>query len=163
MTVTIWHNPACGTSRNTLGLIRNSGEEPVVVEYLRAPPSRDEQGNPLPSVPHEGLLGRIGTAVIAGEAVVLAVVGIAGLVTSWGASFTEQVPNTVLALRLNPAHRVLLLADGRILADGAPEEILAGGWYFATQVARALDGAAVTPEAGAAVISTSFVRSGERP
>ena len=42
MTVTIWHNPACGTSRNTLGLIRNSGEEPRVVEYLRTPPSRDE-------------------------------------------------------------------------------------------------------------------------
>ena len=42
MTVTIWHNPACGTSRNTLGLIRNSGEEPVVVEYLRALPTRDE-------------------------------------------------------------------------------------------------------------------------
>ena len=42
MTVIIWHNPACGTSRNTLGLIRNSGEEPRVVEYLRTPPSRDE-------------------------------------------------------------------------------------------------------------------------
>ena len=42
MTVTIWHNPQCGTSRNTLGLIRNSGEEPRVVEYLRTPPSRDE-------------------------------------------------------------------------------------------------------------------------
>jgi len=42
VTVTIWHNPACGTSRNTLELIRNSGEEPVVVEYLRMPPSRDE-------------------------------------------------------------------------------------------------------------------------
>lgn len=42
MTVTIWHNPACGTSRNTLGLIRNSGEEPVIVEYLRTPPTRDE-------------------------------------------------------------------------------------------------------------------------
>ena len=42
MTITIWHNPACGTSRNTLGLIRNSGEEPVIVEYLRTPPSRDE-------------------------------------------------------------------------------------------------------------------------
>ena len=41
MTVTIWHNPACGTSRNTLGLIRNAGEEPVVVEYLRDPPTRD--------------------------------------------------------------------------------------------------------------------------
>lgn len=42
MTVTIWHNPACGTSRNALGLIRNSGEEPLVVEYLHTPPSRDE-------------------------------------------------------------------------------------------------------------------------
>jgi len=42
VTVTIWHNPACGTSRNTLGLIRNSGEEPVIVEYLRTPPTRDE-------------------------------------------------------------------------------------------------------------------------
>ena len=42
MSVTIWHNPACGTSRNTLGLIRNSGEQPVVIEYLRTPPARDE-------------------------------------------------------------------------------------------------------------------------
>lgn len=41
-TVTIYHNPACGTSRNTLGLIRNSGEEPQVIEYLQTPPSRDE-------------------------------------------------------------------------------------------------------------------------
>lgn len=42
MTVIIWHNPACGTSRNTLGLIRNSGEEPRIVEYLHTPPNRDE-------------------------------------------------------------------------------------------------------------------------
>jgi arsenate reductase len=42
MTVTIYHNPACGTSRNTLGLIRNSGEEPVIIEYLATPPSRAE-------------------------------------------------------------------------------------------------------------------------
>lgn len=40
--ITIYHNPACGTSRNTLALIRNSGVEPKVVEYLRTPPSRDE-------------------------------------------------------------------------------------------------------------------------
>ena len=40
MTVTIYHNPDCGTSRNVLGLIRNSGEEPVVIEYLKTPPSR---------------------------------------------------------------------------------------------------------------------------
>jgi arsenate reductase len=40
MTITIYHNPACGTSRNTLAMIRQSGEEPVVVEYLKQPPSR---------------------------------------------------------------------------------------------------------------------------
>lgn len=40
MTVTIYHNPACGTSRNTLGLIRNSGVEPMIVEYLKTPPDR---------------------------------------------------------------------------------------------------------------------------
>jgi arsenate reductase (glutaredoxin) len=42
MTVRIYHNPACGTSRNTLGLIRNAGIEPEIIEYLRTPPSRDE-------------------------------------------------------------------------------------------------------------------------
>lgn len=41
MSLTIYHNPACGTSRNVLGRIRNGGEEPVVVEYLKTPPSRD--------------------------------------------------------------------------------------------------------------------------
>lgn len=40
--VTIFHNPACGTSRNTLGLIRNAGIEPRIVEYLRHPPARDQ-------------------------------------------------------------------------------------------------------------------------
>ena len=38
--ITIYHNPVCGTSRNTLALIRNSGVEPVVVEYLKTPPGR---------------------------------------------------------------------------------------------------------------------------
>ena len=41
MTITIYHNPDCGTSRNTLAMIRQSGEEPVVIEYLKTPPSRD--------------------------------------------------------------------------------------------------------------------------
>jgi arsenate reductase (glutaredoxin) len=40
MKITIYHNPACGTSRNTLAMIRQSGEEPIVVEYLKNPPSR---------------------------------------------------------------------------------------------------------------------------
>lgn len=38
--VTIYHNPACGTSRNTLELIRNSGVEPIIIHYLETPPSR---------------------------------------------------------------------------------------------------------------------------
>jgi arsenate reductase len=54
MSVTIYHNPACGTSRNVLALIRNSGEEPRVIEYLKTPPSRDEL---------VGLIGRMGISV----------------------------------------------------------------------------------------------------
>ncbi len=50
MTVTIYHNPKCGTSRNTLEMIRRSGVEPVVIEYLVTPPSRDELA---------GLIGRM--------------------------------------------------------------------------------------------------------
>ncbi len=42
MTITIYHNPKCGTSRNTLAMIRASGEEPRVIEYLVTPPSREE-------------------------------------------------------------------------------------------------------------------------
>ena len=40
MTVTIYHNPDCGTSRNVLAMIRNAGIEPVIIEYLKTPPSR---------------------------------------------------------------------------------------------------------------------------
>ena len=40
--IIIYHNPACGTSRNTLGLIRNCGVEPRIIEYLNAPPRREE-------------------------------------------------------------------------------------------------------------------------
>ena len=42
MTITIYHNPECGTSRNTLAMIRQSGEEPQVIEYLKTPPSREK-------------------------------------------------------------------------------------------------------------------------
>ena len=40
--ITLYHNPECGTSRNTLALIRNSGMEPTIIHYLETPPSRDE-------------------------------------------------------------------------------------------------------------------------
>ncbi|MFK9859895.1 arsenate reductase, partial [Klebsiella pneumoniae] len=42
MSITIYHNPDCGTSRNTLALIRNSGAEPTIIYYLETPPSGDE-------------------------------------------------------------------------------------------------------------------------
>jgi arsenate reductase len=42
VSVTIYHNPACGTSRNTLAMIRATGTEPTIIEYLKTPPSRDE-------------------------------------------------------------------------------------------------------------------------
>ncbi|SUA99949.1 Arsenate reductase [Pannonibacter phragmitetus] len=42
MDATIYHNPACGTSRNTLEMIRNAGIEPTVIEYLKTPPSRED-------------------------------------------------------------------------------------------------------------------------
>ena len=51
---TIYHNPQCGTSRNVLGLIRNAGIEPVVIEYLRTPPTREEL---------QGLLAQMGLGV----------------------------------------------------------------------------------------------------
>lgn len=54
MNVTIYHNPACGTSRNALGLIRNAGIEPVVIDYLETPPSRETL---------EGLVARMGVSV----------------------------------------------------------------------------------------------------
>jgi arsenate reductase len=41
MAITIYHNPACGTSRNTLAMIRQSGEEPEIIEYLKTPPTRE--------------------------------------------------------------------------------------------------------------------------
>ncbi|GAA4487613.1 arsenate reductase (glutaredoxin) [Gluconacetobacter asukensis] len=54
MTITIYHNPACGTSRNVLAMIRNSGEEPRIIEYLKTPPSRAELVD---------LIGRMGVPV----------------------------------------------------------------------------------------------------
>lgn len=53
MSVTIYHNPACGTSRNALAMIRASGEEPTIIEYLKTPPSRETL---------IGLLGDMGLA-----------------------------------------------------------------------------------------------------
>lgn len=53
---TIYHNPACGTSRNTLALIREKGIEPQVIEYLNTPPSREQLQTLVQSIPVRELL-----------------------------------------------------------------------------------------------------------
>lgn len=63
MSVTIYHNPACGTSRNTLAMIRASGEEPVIIEYLQTPPSKEQLSELLATmkIPVRDLLREKGT------------------------------------------------------------------------------------------------------
>lgn len=63
---TIYHNPACGTSRNTLGLIRNAGIAPQVIEYLKTPPSRQELVAllKLMGIPARALLREKGTPYV---------------------------------------------------------------------------------------------------
>ena len=63
MTLTIYHNPACGTSRNTLEMMRQSGEHPEVIEYLRTPPSRETLVQLIAAmgIPPRELLRRKGT------------------------------------------------------------------------------------------------------
>lgn len=63
MTITIYHNPDCGTSRNTLAMIRQSGEEPEVIEYLKTPPSRERlaQLTDAMGITPRGLLREKGT------------------------------------------------------------------------------------------------------
>ena len=63
MNVTIYHNPDCGTSRNTLAMIRQSGVEPVIVEYLKTPPSRETLKDLIAAmgIPVRALLRQKGT------------------------------------------------------------------------------------------------------
>jgi len=63
LTVTIYHNPKCGTSRNTLAMIRQSGEEPVVIEYLKNPPTRERLKELIAAmgIPARALLREKGT------------------------------------------------------------------------------------------------------
>ncbi len=63
MTVTIYHNPACGTSRNTLAMIRQSGVKPVVIEYMKHPPTREKLIELLKAmgIPARDLLRQRGT------------------------------------------------------------------------------------------------------
>ena len=69
-----------------------------------------------------------------------------------GAAALVATHDVEFAARLTS--RVILLGDGELIADGPADEILSGGWYFATEVARILGSAgAVTPEQGAALLA----------
>ncbi len=63
MPVTIYHNPACGTSRNVLAMIRQSGEDPEIIEYLKTPPTREKLQELIAAmaIPVRDLLRRKGT------------------------------------------------------------------------------------------------------
>ena len=64
MSITIYHNPDCGTSRNTLAMIRQSGVEPTIIEYLKTPPSRERLVELIKAmgVPVRALLREKGTS-----------------------------------------------------------------------------------------------------
>jgi energy-coupling factor transporter ATP-binding protein EcfA2 len=88
--------------------------------------------------PHKAALaGRIGALAREGAAVVVATHD-----TEFAATFAD---------------RVVLLGQGVVIADGPPGEVLGGGWHFSTEVARALDGAALTPEEGARALGRELV------
>ena len=77
--------------------------------------------------------------------------------SSAGAAVIVATHDTEFAAEL--ATRVVLMGSGRVIADGSPSELLAGGWHFSTEVARALDGAAgaLTPEDGLAALERELV------
>jgi energy-coupling factor transport system ATP-binding protein len=70
--------------------------------------------------------------------------------TTAGAAAVVATHDVEFAARF--ATRVVLLARGRVIADGNPADVLGGGWYFATETARITGGLAITPEAGAALV-----------
>ncbi len=113
----------------------------------------DMEDGPPPAVvaldePTRGM-DRGAKALLAERVALLADAGSAVLIATHDAEFAAAF-----------ADRVVLMADGRPIADGSPAEVLAGGWYFATETARILggDGGALTPEAGAALLRERAAR-----
>ena len=70
-----------------------------------------------------------------------------------GAAVMVATHDTAFAAEF--ADRVVLMGRAELIGDGAPAEVLGGGWHFSTEVARALDGAALTPEQGARLLALS--------
>jgi energy-coupling factor transport system ATP-binding protein len=113
--------------RLALAIVTGDGEPPAVLALDEPTRGMDREGKAL-------LAGELRDRALSGQAVLVA----------------THDPEFACAC----AERVLLLADGRVIADGPAAELLAGGWYFATETARILGGAggALTPEQGAALL-----------
>jgi energy-coupling factor transport system ATP-binding protein len=120
-----------GGERQRLALEIVLGDEPAAIVCLDEPTRGMDRGH------KERLAARLRELAQGGAAVIVA------------------THDAELAAAL--AHRTVLLGDGRPVADAPTAEVLGGGWYFATQTARVLGGAALTPEQGAALIATREV------
>ena len=124
MSVTIWHNPKCGTSRNTLAMIRATGVEPTIVEYLQTPPDAATllrvamavggaaallrtKGNPAEEL---GLIG-------ADDATILAAMAVHPILINRPVVITPK--GTVLA---RPSEKVLTVLDAALPADFTKED-----------------------------------------
>lgn len=127
MSVTIYHNPACGTSRNTLALIRATGVEPEVIEYLKTPPSRARLVELIArmGVPPRALLREKGTPY--------AELGLDDPALSDDALIDAMIAHPILINRpivvgpngaalCRPSEKVLPLLGGRLPADFAKED-----------------------------------------
>ena len=174
MTVTIWHNPACGTSRNALAMIRASGEEPVVIEYLEQPPTRERLAGLIAAA---GLgwtpiaAAAFATLVsLAPEGVVPAVAGLA-LMGTLAASLrsalaepSEQVPAVVtfaVAAIGAALHLLVVTEDDDILATA----IRCGVHGVLAEVPTPLDEAALARlmgEVGFQVVGEAWKWRGQR-
>ena len=141
--VVIYHNPKCGTSRNTLALIRNAGVEPHVIEYLKTPPSREllarlvkRMGLPLRSIlrekgtPYDELgLGKPGL----GDAALLdaierhpILINRPIVVTPWGVRLCRP-SETLLDILPLPQKGPLAKEDGQPLIDAAGRRVAPAG------------------------------------
>ncbi|MEZ5841643.1 MAG: arsenate reductase (glutaredoxin) [Hyphomicrobiales bacterium] len=111
MTVTIWHNPRCSKSREALGLLRDKGEEPAVVEYLKTPPTAAELRDVL------ARLGIEPRALMRTKEAVYKELGLAD-VTDGEALIAAMVENPVLI------ERPVVISNGKAALGRPPERVL---------------------------------------
>lgn len=136
-TVVIYHNPKCGTSRNTLAMIRNSGAEPVVIEYLKEPPDRAhllqllELMNLRPSqllrekeplVAELGLVGASEEAILSAMAEHPILINRPIVVTAIGATLCRP-SELVLDILSNPQQAAFTKEDGEAVVDANGKRI----------------------------------------